>query len=126
MRVSTTLPAAKEDVGTRIRGHDSEGKRPDTCTCDGNMQFHLIHPGVALKEELGARGITLEAAALKLRVPPQHVQGIVRGDQPITPDTALRLSRFLGTSAEFWMALQTNHDLEAARKERGARIEAAA
>ena len=88
------------------------------------MQFHLIHPGVTLKEELEARGLSPTDAALKLRVPPQRVQEIVRGDQPITPDTALRLSRFLGTTAEFWMALQSNHDLEVARRERGARIEA--
>ena len=58
-----------------------------------------------------------------MRVPPQRLHEIVRGERGITPDTALRLSRFLGTSAEFWMALQTNYDLALVRKERGARIE---
>ena len=88
------------------------------------MQFHLIHPGVTLTEELEARGLSPTAAALKLRVPAQQLQEIVRGELSITPDIALRLSRFFGTSAEFWMALQTNHDLALARKERGARIDA--
>lgn len=79
------------------------------------MQFHKIHPGVTLKEELEARGISPAAAALKLRVPPQRLHEIVRGERAITPDTALRLSRFFGTSAEFWLTLQTNYDLALAR-----------
>jgi addiction module HigA family antidote len=49
---------------------------------------------------------------------------IVRGERSITPDTALRLGRFFGTSPEFWMALQTHYDLERTRRERGAKIEA--
>jgi addiction module HigA family antidote len=88
------------------------------------MQFHEIHPGITLKEELEARGIAPAAAALKLRVPPQRLHEIVRGERAITPDTALRLSRFFATSAEFWMTLQSNYDLALARRERGARIEA--
>jgi len=88
------------------------------------MQFHEIHPGVTLKEELAARGMSPSAAALKLRVPPQRLHEIVRGERSITPDTALRLGRFFGMSAEFWMSLQTNYDLAIARKERGERIEA--
>jgi addiction module HigA family antidote len=87
------------------------------------MRFHEIHPGVTLKEELTARGLTPSAAALRLRVPPQRLHEIVRGERSITPDTALRLSRFLGTTAEFWMTMQTNYDLAIARRERGARIE---
>jgi antitoxin HigA-1 len=88
------------------------------------MQFHEIHPGVTLREELAARGMSPSAAALKLRVPPQRLHEIVRGERSITPDTALRLGRFFGISAEFWMTLQTNYDLAMVRKERGARIEA--
>lgn len=88
------------------------------------MHFHLIHPGATLADELRARGLAPSLAAAKLHVSPSQVQAIVEGDQPITPDIALRLSRFLGTSAEFWMTLQTNHDLELARREQGARIDA--
>jgi addiction module HigA family antidote len=88
------------------------------------MRFHEIHPGVTLKEELAARGISPAAAALKLRVPPQRLHEIVRGERSITPDTALRLGRFFGTTAEFWLTMQTNYDLAMARRDRGARIEA--
>jgi len=88
------------------------------------MQFHEIPPGVTLKEDLGAHGISASAAALKLRVPPQRLHEIIRGKRSVTPDTALRLSRFFGNSAEFWMTLQANYDLAMVRKERGARIEA--
>ena len=59
------------------------------------MRFHEIHPGITLKEELEARGISPAAAALKLRVPPQRLHEIVRGERAIAPDTALRFSRFL-------------------------------
>jgi addiction module HigA family antidote len=90
---------------------------------DNDMQFHEVHPGVTLREELAARGISASALALKLRVPPQRLHEIVRGERSISPDTALRLARFFGTSAEFWMTLQSNHDLAVARRQRGARIE---
>ena len=87
------------------------------------MQFHEVHPGVTLREELAARGISAAAVALKLRVPPQRLHEIVRGERAISPDTALRLARFFGTSAEFWMTLQSNYDLAVARRQRGTRIE---
>jgi len=76
-----------------------------------------------LREELAARGISAASVALKLRVPPQRLHEIVRGERSISPDTALRLARFFGTSAEFWMTLQSNYDLAVARRQRGARID---
>ena len=88
------------------------------------MQFHEVHPGVPLREELAARGISASSVALRLRVPPQRLHEIVRGERAISPDTALRLARFFGTSAEFWMTLQSNYDLAVARRQRGTRIEA--
>jgi addiction module HigA family antidote len=87
------------------------------------MRFHEIHPGVTLKDEFTARGIWPVAAALKLRVRPQRLHEIVRGERSITPDTAIRLGRFFGTTAEFWLTMQTNHDAGMARRERGTRIE---
>lgn len=87
------------------------------------MHFHEVHPGVALKDELDARQLSASALALKLRVPPQRLHEIIRGERSITPDTALRLSRFFGNSAEFWLTLQTNFDLAVARKNFGARID---
>jgi antitoxin HigA-1 len=87
------------------------------------MHFHEVHPGLALKDELDARQLSASALALKLRVPPQRLHEIIRGERSITPDTALRLSRFFGNSAEFWLTLQTNYDLAVARKNFGASIE---
>ena len=88
------------------------------------MRYHEIHPGVTLREELAARDSSASAAALKLRVPPQRLHEIVRGERAIPPDTALRLGRFFGNSAEFWMTLQTNYDLAMMRRECEVRIEA--
>ena len=63
--------------------------------------------------------MTLSARALArdIGVPPNRITEIIRGERAITADTALRLSRRFGVSAEFWMNLQTAHDLEKARRE---------
>ena len=58
--------------------------------------FHGVHPGVVLKEELAARGLSATAFGLRLRVPPQRIQEIVAGRRAITPETALRIGRALG------------------------------
>jgi addiction module HigA family antidote len=87
------------------------------------MTFGRFHPGVTLREELEARGMTASALALKLRVPPQRLHEIVRGIRAITPQTALRLARHFGNEPEFWMNLQVQYDLAQARETEGARIE---
>ena len=87
--------------------------------------FEQVHPGAILKEELEARGLSANAFALKLRVPPQRIQDIVAGRRSITPDTALRLEASLGTPARLWLDMQGGYDLywveakfgEAVRKE---------
>lgn len=86
------------------------------------MQFGHFHPGVTLKEELEARGMTAAALALKLRVPPQRLHEIVRGNRSITPETALRLGQYFGNEPEFWLNLQTQYDLAQLRKSKGAQI----
>lgn len=73
--------------------------------------FEQIHPGAILKEELEARGLSANAFALKLRVPPQRIQDIVAGRRSITPDTALRLQASLGTPARLWLDMQAGYDL---------------
>jgi addiction module HigA family antidote len=71
-----------------------------------------------LREEfLVPLGISQNALALKIRVPATRIGDIVRGRRAITPDTALRLARFFGNSAEFWLNLQQMHDLSKARIE---------
>jgi addiction module HigA family antidote len=72
-----------------------------------------VHPGEVLEQEfLQPMGLSQNAMARALGVPPRRVNEIVLGRRAVTADTALRLSRALGTSAEFWMNLQVCYDLE--------------
>lgn len=72
-----------------------------------------IHPGEILLEEfLNPLGISQYRLARTIDVPPRRINEIVHGKRGISPDTALRLARALGTSDRFWMNLQTRHDLD--------------
>jgi addiction module HigA family antidote len=82
------------------------------------------HPGEVLSEEfLKPLGMSANALAIALRVPATRIGAIVKGERSVTADTALRLARFFGTSAEFWVNLQATHDLTRARMESGVTIE---
>lgn len=75
-----------------------------------------IHPGEILKEDfLDPLGITPGALARAISVPRNRVTALIHGERSVTADTALRLARFFGMSAEFWLRLQMTHDLEVAR-----------
>ena len=96
-------------------------KRP---TSGWKLNRVTTHPGEMLEEEfLRPLGLSQNALALKIRVPATRIGDIVHGRRGITPDTALRLSRFFGTSPEFWLNLQQMHDLSKARLELGKTIE---
>jgi addiction module HigA family antidote len=83
-----------------------------------------IHPGEILDEEfLKPMGITQYRLAKDIHVPPRRINEIVLGKRGITADTALRLSRYLGTSVEVWMNLQSRFEVETARDAEGAIIE---
>ena len=83
-----------------------------------------IHPGEILREEfLALLDMSANALALALKVPAPRINDIVREKRAITPDTALRLARYFGTTPEFWLNLQTAYDLRRARRELGATIE---
>lgn len=76
-----------------------------------------IHPGEILLEEfLIPMGVSQNALARAVGVPPRRINEIVLGKRGITADTALRLSRAFGNSEGFWMGLQADYDLEEARK----------
>lgn len=87
------------------------------------LACHAVHPGAVLKEELAARGLSANAFALKLRVPPQRIHEIVAGRRAISPETALRIGRSLGTGARLWLVMQRAHDLAEAERDHGPRIE---
>ena len=76
-----------------------------------------VHPGEVLREEfLVPLGMSAHALAMELRVPAPRINEIVRERRSITPDTALRLARYFGTTAQFWLNLQTSYDLKTAEK----------
>ena len=82
-----------------------------------------VHPGEVLLEEfLEPTGISQNRLARAIGVPPRRVNEIVLGKRSITPDTALRLSRFFGTSSRFWLGLQMDYDLEETERAEAARI----
>ncbi len=74
------------------------------------------HPGKILREELEERAISMNRLSRDIRVPLSRISLIVNGKRAMTPDTALRLERYLGAEAQFWMNLQTNYDLEIAKQ----------
>jgi addiction module HigA family antidote len=83
-----------------------------------------IHPGEILCEEfMLPRGLSQNARARALNVPPRRINEIVMEKRSITADTALRLARFFGTSAEMWAGLQADYDLRLARYEKEKQIE---
>lgn len=83
-----------------------------------------LHPGRILKREIDARGLSANKLALALRVPSGRITQIVNGKRRISAETALRLSRYFGNSARFWMNLQTRYDLAKAERDIGQRIDA--
>jgi addiction module HigA family antidote len=84
-----------------------------------------IPPGEILYEEfMQPLGISMNALARDLDVPPNRISEIVNGKRAVTADTALRLAKYFGTGAELWLNLQTDYDLRVTRREQGARIEA--
>ena len=83
-----------------------------------------VHPGEVLLEEfLEPMEISQYRLAKDISVPPRRINEIVHGKRSITADTALRLSRYFGTSERFWLNLQTGFDLEVERDRLGDRLE---
>ncbi|MER7072923.1 HigA family addiction module antitoxin [Terrabacter sp. NPDC000476] len=83
-----------------------------------------IHPGEVLLEEfLTPLEVTQHRLAVSIGVPPRRINEIVHGKRRITADTALRLSRFFGTTDRFWLNLQTRYDLEAERDRLGSTLD---
>jgi antitoxin HigA-1 len=83
-----------------------------------------IHPGEVLQEEfLAPLGISQYRLAKDTSVPPRRINEIVRGQRSISTDTALRLSRYFGTSERFWTNLQTRYDLEIEKDRLGTRLD---
>jgi addiction module HigA family antidote len=83
-----------------------------------------IHPGEVLLEEfLKPMGLSQNQVAIGMGVPARRINEIVLGKRRVTADTALRLARYFGMSAQFWLGLQMDYDLDVAADGLGARLE---
>ena len=88
-----------------------------------NDKLKPVHPGEVLLEEfLRPMGLSQNRLALDIRVPARRINEIVHGKRRVTADTALRLAQFFGVSAEFWLGLQMDYDLDIAGDELSERI----
>src|SRR5438445_542164 len=86
------------------------------------MPSNPIHPGKFLADELAELNMSATELARALRVPPNRIYQILSGKRAMTADTALRLSQWLGTSAELWMNLQKMYELRLAEQHAGEEI----
>ena len=86
------------------------------------MALNPIHPGEQLAEEMKELGLSAAALARQLGVPTNRITAILNGKRAITGDTALRLAHFFGTTAEFWLNLQSLYELRIAQKKWGKSI----
>jgi len=86
------------------------------------MAVTAIHPGEHLAEELQALDMSAAELARKINVPTNRVTQVLNGTRAITGDTALRLAHFFGTSAQFWLNLQSLYDLRLAQQKAGKSI----
>lgn len=78
-----------------------------------------VHPGEVLRDEIEALDMSANALAQELDVPPNRITAILNGQRGVTADTALRLSRYLGTTPEFWLNLQKTYELRIAEIDAG-------
>ena len=86
--------------------------------------LHPIHPGEVLSEEfLKPMNLSQNRLALNIGVPARRINEIVLGKRSISADSALRLARFFGTSAEFWLGLQAQYDLDITAEALGDRLD---
>jgi addiction module HigA family antidote len=86
-------------------------------------KLNPVHPGEVLLEEfLKPLSLSQNRVALDIRVPARRINEIVLGKRSISPDTALRLSRYFRTTPQFWLGLQTEYDLDVANDKLGNRI----
>jgi addiction module HigA family antidote len=82
----------------------------------------IVHPGRLLKRELVARALSANRLALDIGVPSGRIADILNGRRSITADTAVRLGRYFGNSAQFWLDLQSQYDIAVVEQESGAEI----
>src|SRR6476620_1767374 len=97
-------------------------RQPVRCARRNTHMPPASHPGRLLKRELAARAISANRLSLDLGVPSGRITDILNGRRSITADTAVRLGRYFGNRAQFWLDLQSQYDIAVIERERGAEI----
>ena len=106
-----------------ISREDIDNGRVDFSDIAGPGRLPFTHPGTMLaKYYLKPLGITPYRLAKDIKVPLNRITAILAGKRAVTPDTALRLARYLGTTSAYWINLQSHYDLETARRRSERRI----
>lgn len=95
----------------------------DDMDADGPLLAPIPPGEILLEEFMKPLGVSQNRLARDIDAPVSRIAGIVKGERAITADTALRLARFFGTSAEMWLSLQADYDLRVARRAKGGEIE---
>ncbi len=88
--------------------------------------MRAVHPGRVLKREIEARNLSANALAIALRTPSRRITDSLNGKRGVSLETAMRLARYFGASARFWLNLQTAYELAVAESELGEKIAAEA
>jgi addiction module HigA family antidote len=82
----------------------------------------IVHPGRFLKRELAARNLSANRLSLDIGVPSGRITDILNGRRAISADTAVRLGRYFGNSAQFWLDLQSQYEIGLVERDKGAEI----
>ncbi len=109
-----------------IKREDIDNRRVDFSDVATGRRLPTVHPGEILRDEfLKPIGISVYELANAIDVPRSRANDVVRGRRAVTTDTALRLGRYFGTTAAFWINLQTQYDLDVADRTLREKIERA-
>ena len=95
----------------------------DDVDAEGSLLAPIPPGEILLEEFMRPLGVSQNRLARDIDAPVSRIAGIVKGERAITADTALRLARFFGTSAEMWLGLQADYDLRIARRAKSGEIE---
>ena len=107
-----------------IKREEIDLRSVDLSEVRSGRRLPLVHPGEILRDEfLTPMGISVYELAHAIKVPRSRANDIVRGRRAITTDTAIRLGRYFGMTAEFWINLQARHDLDVGNRTLRRRIE---
>ena len=107
-----------------IKREDLDRQAVDFSEIPSGRLLPPVHPGEILRDEfLVPQGLSVYRLARALKIPRARLDDVVRGRRGVTVDTALRLGRYFGTTPEFWMNLQTRHDLEVVGRTLHSKIE---